>query len=147
MPADLSRRTLLGGVCAAVVTFAAGCRSSAGRRVVSPAATAPVMDLSGFVHDELRLIAACNAFAGQPSRATAIRHIRADHEAHLKALTPAGSGVTPALPQPGLAALIGLERRTARRAHRAAVTAADGGSAALLASIAASHSAHVELLS
>jgi hypothetical protein len=164
MPAELPRRTVLGLGAAALAGLAgiagvAGCGGAPadGVRARRSSSGAPVDAVTG----ERQLIAAYDALlplaAGADRRL--LQQLRAQHVDHLSRLVPPntaganGSGAGGAASGHSAGDLAELERRTARQLATAAAAApagqaalTRGGTAAVLASIGASHSAHAELL-
>src|SRR5438270_12468472 len=142
--AKVSRRAVLGMTVAAVAAGATGCRhrASAGSGPSSPDPDAAAVDAAR--HGEQELIDAYQSVtpADAPPDDARIM-VRQVHEQHLRALggTPAPTTATPA-PRPVRAAraLAVLERRSSTRLRSAADVAVSGDTAALLASVAASHS-------
>ncbi|MDQ1705841.1 MAG: hypothetical protein QOF18_2207 [Frankiaceae bacterium] len=142
-PASVTRRTLLTGVAAAAL---AACRPR--HRLAAPLPDPDTAALTAAAESERVLISAYDALTvtaapGADTAATAMA--LAGHRAHLIALeallaTPTSSPTGP----PPLAApdqLTAAVRASVAKLQKAAMSAADGRSAALLASIAAWHAA------
>jgi hypothetical protein len=133
----VTRRGLLLGGLAAVV---AACRPRRPARAVRPAGSA---SRASAYQIELEVAATYEAAmrSAGPTAQALIAPLRDDHRRHLSAL---GHGsARAAVFAPGSSGdLAATERSSAAQLARAAASAPDGRTAALLASIAASHQAH-----
>ncbi|HEU5265462.1 MAG TPA: hypothetical protein VFU35_02135 [Jatrophihabitans sp.] len=159
-----SRRWFLAGGAAALLGAGAGVAAEFWtHETPPPRRPTPPQVLVDAAAAERALLADLDATTGgTPAVRSVIRQVRADHAAHLRALTeliatygvPAGgrpsSVLGSASAAPGTprtrAALRGAERRAATAAARRA-DQLTGGHAALLASIAAAETTHADLLS
>jgi hypothetical protein len=138
----MTRRALLRGAVGVVALAAAGCRRH--RRLPSAPALTPAdaVAVQAAYDAELALLAAYDAgsASGDPA---AVQIARSTHEAHLTALRdllPPGDGSASPNSTPVLSGdMSKAEDASAVTLRTAAVAAADGRAAALLASIAASH--------
>jgi hypothetical protein len=139
----LTRRALLTAAGGLVV---AGCRPK--RRRPSPPAAADTTAVADALMAERELLGAYDAVIARAdvAAATALSRARARHSAHVAALAaatrtptaPISSTPVPAAP----AAHVGADlKQSVRTLQAAAIAAADGPTAALLASIAAEHAA------
>lgn len=135
---SLTRRALLGG---AVALAATACRS----RGHEPLARDPDAEALVAARDSERALLAAydTAIATGGADAPTLARVRADHAAHLAALHVRSSAATPA---PAGADLRAAERASAATLRAAAVAAVQGQTAAVLASIAASHASHEVVL-
>ncbi len=103
-------------------------------------------DLAAAARAELGLIASYTDAVkhAKGSLRNQLATLKRDHEQHLMRLNGQRPGRTKIVAlRTDLSALPMLERRSADHLDRGAVDAADGPAAALLASVAASHRAHV----
>lgn len=151
MAADLPRRALLGmGAAAVVAGLASGCGTPAlsspeGREVGSRGPAG--QDLATAAAGERRLIAAYDDLlplaAGSQRRL--LRRLRAQHVAHLSRLEAPATTIGARRIRTA-ADLSRLEATSSHQLARQAVGLTDGGTAALLASLAASHAGHAQAL-
>jgi hypothetical protein len=148
-----SRRWFLAGG-ALVVLGAAGGAAAALLRGAVPLPPAPAA-LRAAAAAERRLIADLDATTGgSPAVRRVIVQARADHAAHLAALTrllagyrrPAPASAAPRGGTPRTLAQLRTAEQRAAAGAAAHAAALDGGLAALLASIAACEASHAELL-
>ena len=137
---SLTRRSLLGVLAGVVV---AGCRPRRHRREAadvrdSAALTSAAHAEEGLIADYDQAIAGLDAVA-----AGDLMRARQRHAAHLRALRSVARGASPASAPAGTgsAALTSTLLASAASLRAAAVSAHDGPTAALLASIAAEHAA------
>jgi hypothetical protein len=135
-----TRRALLLG---AVAALASACRPRRSPRAVAPRATdaAALQSAREVELDIVSTYSAAMRVAG-PSAQALLRPLLDDHQRHLAALgrgTARAGGFTPGNSRD----LAAAERRTVASLVRAASSARDGRTTALLASIAASHRAHL----
>lgn len=145
-----SRRALLG---VAVLALVGGCRP--GKRRPVPARTDPDVALSATVRaDEAGLIASYDAaIRAFPALAPALAPLREQHEEHLVALRPSGSGAPSSAPPQAAPADAAAAVRSLAATERAAAAAriadclaASSRLAPLIASIGASEAAHASAL-
>jgi hypothetical protein len=151
-----SRRWFLAGSAAVVVGAGAGVAGEFARNDHAPALPpiAPGV-LAAAAAAERALMADLDATTGgSPEVRRVITQVRADHAAHLAALTdllaryrkqPAQSSA-PAAGAPRTLAQLNAAERAASTAAAAHAAAAEAGLAAMLASIAACEATHAELL-
>lgn len=170
MAFDLPRRSLLrwgavalvagtGAACSARATSAAS-GAGAGRPRGRSGAAVDAAAVAVAVAAERRLIAGYDALLPLASGADrrTLERLRAQHVAHLAGLgsappaastptlTSASPGSAASQPARAVAALAHLEATTSHRLARQALWLSGADTAALLASVAASHAAHSELL-
>lgn len=151
-----SRRWFLAGGAAVVLGAGAGVAAEFARNTHAPALPpiAPGV-LAAAASAERALIADLDATTGgSPEVRRVITQVRADHVAHLAALTDLlaryrkqpGHSTAPAAGAPRTLAQLNAAERAASTAAAAHAAATDAGLAALLASIAACEATHAELL-
>jgi hypothetical protein len=151
-----SRRWFLGGSAAVVLGAGAGVAGEFARNDHAPALppTAPAVLVAAAAAERALLADLDATTGGSPEVRRVITQVRADHAAHLAALSdllaryrkqPAHSSA-PAAGAPRTLAQLNAAERAASTAAAAHAAAADAGLAAMLASIAACEATHAELL-
>lgn len=132
----LSRRAVLGLAAAAL----AGCQRKAPRRR-APVADPDAAAMATARQSEQQLLAMYDAAIATATGDTGdlLGVERAEHAAHLAALEGATVAATTPTSVPPFQRLTSLLRESADTLHGLAIAAVEGGNAAVLASIAASH--------
>ena len=148
MPRNPSRRVVLAAGAAAITAAVAACRggTAASTETSSSPPTPDVPDLDQLLVDERDLVAAYRSLARRTTGASRdlLEHLGGQHLVHLAALSTTRAGETISAGV-DMGDLQRLERSSAvRLASRARIAAAE--SSAVLASIAASHAAHADVL-